>query len=145
MPLFLLSTGTLAVETKLATLFARVRSVFGRYQLRNFRSLERACDLHRYVFPNSLNEIGRESGNVARSSCGARASSLCDAQNLYNRKCLVLIAHLMRCVNLGAAMHNRGPEIGSRFGFDFLIEQVQHCVYGLIVRGCFRTNSFIEI
>jgi hypothetical protein len=74
---------------------------------------------HRSTFPNSLNEIGRESGNVARSTRGAHASSLCDAQNLYDRKRLVPIAHLVRCVDLDAAMQNRGPQTGSQFGFDF--------------------------
>jgi hypothetical protein len=72
-----------------------------------------------------LNEIGRESGNVARSRRGAYATSLCDAINLYDRKRLVLIAHLVRCVDFEAAMHNRSSEIDSRFGFDFRIEQAQ--------------------
>jgi hypothetical protein len=44
------------------------------------------------TFPNSLNEIGRESGNVTRSFRGAQAWHLCNAQNLYDRRRLVVIA-----------------------------------------------------
>jgi hypothetical protein len=50
-------------------------------QLRNFEPLQTRNDPARGSFPNSLNEIGRESGNVGRASRDALNKNLCDAEN----------------------------------------------------------------
>jgi hypothetical protein len=112
MPLLLLSAGTLAVATKRATLCTNFRSAVEMLAGAKLQIVRTRLPFFIVrLFPNSLNEIGRESGNVACSRRGAYATSLCDAQNLYDRKRLVLIAHLVRCVDFEAAMHNRSSEI----------------------------------
>jgi hypothetical protein len=73
-----------------------------------------------------LSEVGRESGNIARASCGALDKNLCDAENRIDGRRLVPVARLLCCVHLDAAMHNRGPGTSRELGFDFRIEQAQH-------------------
>jgi hypothetical protein len=56
-----------------------------------------------------LNEIGRESGNIARTSHGRPLNNLCDAENRFAGRRLVPVARLLCCADLDAAMHNRNP------------------------------------
>jgi hypothetical protein len=87
----LLSAGTLVVETKLATSCACFRSAVETLASAKPQAVKTRLQFLDETFPNSLSEIGRESENVSCSSRGEQARSLCDAQNLYGWKRLVLL------------------------------------------------------
>src|SRR5882724_2242107 len=66
-------------------------------QLRNSTSRATRHALFAKIFPNSLNEIGRESGNIAHASAAHRRTILYDAKNLFTERRLGRLARSLCC------------------------------------------------
>jgi len=70
--------------------------------------------------------MGRQSGNVARMFA-SRSQIICATRKIFFiKRRLVQNAHLLCCVQLDAAMHNRESKTDPQIGFDSGIKQAQH-------------------
>jgi len=91
-----------------------------------------------------LSEMGQQSGNVEHT-LALRSRIICATQKIFFiERRLIQIAHILCCVHLDAAMHNRKSDMTRKF--DSGLKQAQHqtLISSMRVRSRFEQHCSLK-